>query len=297
MEVIVPVHPKLGCLDGIVILKDALPYYFEGLSTGDLWNRCSSIPVQDTRQPILFSTDGKSPILVTGGHPSLMYRGNAVKRAKSWFQSNYGGGLLKYGYTGWQHGIALATRDVASVPVVKCLMDGLNRQFNTILADHKMPPSTYLFNHAIFTYYADGCDNIGLHSDKERDFQPGSYFVVLKLGASRLFSLADSESKIFWEQPLPAGSLVIVQTGKDSPNAKLKHGVPTQSTITEASGSIVFRCIRTVVPWDDVRANISKSKAMKRKRAKKKLLQAADSQHSVCKKRNKVFTHSKTDCK
>ena len=38
-----------------------------------------------------------------------------------------------------------------------------------------------------FTRYEDEHDFIGHHADKERDFEEGSYFVVFKFGAERMF--------------------------------------------------------------------------------------------------------------
>ena len=102
-------------------------------------------------------------------------------------------------------------------------------------------------------------------ADKEVDFVPGSYFVVFKLGAAR-DSPRRHKDEVFWQQPLEAGTAIIVKTGPGSPNQCCKHGVPVSQVPVGPSGSVVFRCIQTVVPWDHVKRNMVRAKEQKKKR-------------------------------
>ena len=240
---------------------------------------------QDDSKPILFSKTGLDPLMVTGQHPSLHYRGNALKRHKIWLQSNYTDGLLKYGYTGWQHSIAAATRAIESIQPMNAFMNWLNSGvFSKLLQDNNMPPCSIPFNHAIFTRYENEQDYIGMHSDKQKDFFPGSYFVVIKLGSPREFVLTTNQGDEFWRKELPSGTLMIVrakgqegqvgQAGQEGDtacaNSKMKHGVPMSKIKCGPSGSIVFRCIQTVVPWNEVHLNVARAAKQKVKRLENK---------------------------
>ena len=224
---------------------------------------------QPVDQPLQFSELGLHAIMVTGDHPSLRYRGHALKRHKIWCQTGYGRGLLKYGYTGWQHAVSFATRDVRAFPPLETLLVWLNGAFPGMLKRCGLPEQKQRFNHVIFTRYEDGNDFIGMHSDKERDFFVGSYFVVIKLGDARDFVFSYEGETVF-RKKLPVGSMVIVRTG--TANTELKHGVPRlqNGQTCGASGSIVFRCIKTRVPWDTVKQNVAKAARAKTARQNRK---------------------------
>jgi len=250
-------------LDAIVI-PNALQILSSGLfQPSNVFEELSATKKQPVNKAIPISMDGMTPILVTGAHPALHYRGNKLKRHKIWAQTNYTEGMLKYGYTGWQHAIAGATRDIVAYPILDHLMQWLNSNFADICHDNGLPECDGRFNHAIFTRYEDEEDFIGMHSDKEKDFVDGSYFVVFKLGASRNFAFSAND-EIIWQEKLTEGTVIIVKTG--SANQQVKHGVPVMNEMCGPSGSIVFRCIKTVVPWPDVHKNIEKAKMQKKKR-------------------------------
>lgn len=236
-------------------------------------------------QDIAISADGLAPILITGAHPALHYRGNKLKRHKIWAQTNYTDGLLKYGYTGWQHAIAGATRDIAAYPVLDVMLLWLNSNFADILSTYGLPECNGRFNHAIFTRYEDEKDFIGMHSDKEKDFVDGSYFVVFKLGASRDFAFSAND-EIIWQETLTEGTAIIVKTG--SANQQVKHGVPVMNEMCGPSGSIVFRCIKTVIPWADVQKNIETAKMQKKKRKAIKKIKAKNKKKGSGKLRRRI---------
>jgi len=267
--------PTGQLLEDAIIIENALGKYSDGnFDHLTLFESMQSVPRQDSSKPIEMSESGLDPIMIMGDHPALHYRGNALKRHKIWLQTNYKQGMIKYGYTGWQHAISTATRSIKSVPQIDLLMDWLNSGvFAHILLEHNMPPCTLAFNHAIFTRYEDENDFIGFHADKERDFEVDSYFLVVKLGGTRDFVLTDNDSNVFWSEKLPGGTMVIIRaksSGKPAANSLLKHGVPVSLTECGPSGSIVFRCIKTVVPWDEVRENIQKANVQKIKRLENK---------------------------
>ena len=112
-------------------------------------------------------------------------------------------------------------------------------------------------NHWIITKYKDENDNIGFHSDKDRDFEEDSFIVVVKLGAPRLFEFQFSGQKPFWSKKLEEGTAVFMKAknGNDA-NSLIQHGVPSMKEPIGVSGSIVSRSIETVVPWDMVHKNV-----------------------------------------
>jgi len=271
-------------LQDAIVLPGALTSLSNGLfSPEEVFEQLSATEKQPVEEDIPISENGLEPILVTGKHPALHYRGNALKRHKIWAQTLYSQGMLKYGYTGWQHAVAAATRDIRAYPLLDKMMKWLNDNFANVLATHKLPPCNAVFNHAIFTRYEDERDFIGMHRDKEKDFVPGSYFVVFKLGAARNFSFSE-EDEIIWQEILIPGTAIIVKTG--TANQQVKHGVPAMKEACSASGSIVFRCIQTVIPWTEVAKNIDTAKRQKMKRKAAQISRRA-SATSMNMKRNK----------
>lgn len=174
-----------------------------------------------------------------GSHRSLHYRGHSIARTKIWVQAGeWSEGYVKYGYTGWQWAVAAAACHISSSPVLSRLLDTVNSKMKS-----------WKFNHIIVTLYLDGNDFIGFHSDKTGDFEDDSWFLVIKLGAPRPFAFS-LDDQTFFEQVLAAGTAVWVRAkGPNAANELVKHGVPPTSC--GLSGSLVFRAIKTVVPWKE----------------------------------------------
>ena len=228
-----------------------------GRASGPPWPNDKSIP---------FREGGSDPHWIDGKHLALNYRGGAVKRGKIWCQADYASGLRRYGYTGWQHDIGYATHAVESVPPIQRLADRLN--VGLVRSGH------VAHNHWIVTKYSDQEDNIGLHSDKDHDFAENSFFVVIKFGAPRefAFQLAGEKEKPFLVRTLSAGTAIFVRCkAVGAANDIVKHGVPEMDAAVGLSGSIVSRCIRTLVPWDEVARKIAASAKAKAKRKLEKV--------------------------
>lgn len=263
-----PILPNGLPLPDTAIVSLAMQKWSAGeMDPGAVFERLSATRKHPISKAITISKTGKEPVLVTGDHPALHYRGHALKRHKIWAQTDYLRGLLKYGYTGWQHAVSAATRDVVAYPDLNNMLKWLNANFSTWLAECGLAPQTGVFNHVIFTRYEDEKDFIGMHADKESDFIPGTYIVVFKLGCARDFAFSHDDD-IFWQDTLAAGTAIIMKTG--TANACCKHGVPVSRVPVGPSGSIVFRCIKTVVPWPDVKRNIARAMVQKKKRLLKK---------------------------
>jgi ribosomal protein L11 len=241
-------------------------------------------PINHSVDEAIQITDGHDPKWVTGKHPALNYRGNAIQRDKIWLQSEYDQGLKRYGYTGWQWKVSGGTKRDSSIPVVKELFDTVNGKYEL----------QKQMNAFIITRYNSGQDCIGFHSDKTKDFAKGSVFVVIKLGQPRPFEFSWDEpevasakvalkkaekekgdeaaaglkeakanlkhamknrphKEIFFSKELAAGTAIIVGTAA---NARVKHGVPPIEQINHLSGSIVGRCIETVIEWDVIKKKL-----------------------------------------
>ena len=252
--------------------------HFLGIDIGRVWQDLLALPTHPVDQDIAIG-DGRDPKWIPGAHPALNYRGRAVKRDKIWAQSGYDAGLSRYGYTGWQWDVAGGTVRVDALPGLDAIATAVNA---TLGLEHP-------HNNWIVTRYGSGADNIGFHSDKTKDFRPGSCFVVIKCGQPRRFEFSWDEDaivaararvkqcekakegvaearaalraatkgrqypEVFFSRVLSAGTAVIVGTAA---NLRVKHGVPPiegDAGENHVSGSIVGRCIDTVVDWDVVK--------------------------------------------
>ena len=210
-----------------------------GVDPAHIFEELLRVPKHPSDTPIEF--EPQSPVLIEGDHPALKYRGNAIKRHKLWAQTDIDDGCARYGYTGWQWKIAMATKDIESVPWLDRVRIALNRGLEK------------KYNHYICTLYKNGADNIGFHHDKARDFDPDGWVVILKVGGSaRRFQFGeprgDGSPKIVWSKFLEPGTAVFMNAAG---NARVKHGVPEDES-AGPSGSIVARCIKTIIPWDHV---------------------------------------------
>ncbi len=198
----------------------------------------------------------KEAQLIKGTHHALQYRGNALKRNKVWFQTDIDKGYRKYYYTGWQQMISMAQCDIKAMP--KSTQELFNK-LNSIL------PHNGKMNHGIFTSYATGEDNIGAHSDKERDFKKDSWFIIIKLGDARFFDFLEKDKKtgkeeVIWHKKLPAGTALFVKSS--TANKKTLHAVPPMEGVGP-SGSIVFRNIKTIVNWKKQKKEAAKARRKK----------------------------------
>jgi len=217
-----------------------------GLDPDKLWKELLAIPTWPIDKPIPFRKNGDKPHWITGKHKSLHMRGNPIPRAKIWCQSDYSAGLRRYYYAGWKFKIALATHAIEHVPPIRKIADRLNQG---LVRSGQLP-----HNHWIVTRYKDQDDNIKPHPDQEKDFSKNSFFIVIKFGEPRPFAFQlPGHKRPFYNQALSAGTAVFVRCkGASAANWFVNHGVPKMKEDVGLSGSIVSRCITTVIPWDKV---------------------------------------------
>ena len=249
----VPDKYKLRLVDGTILHDTAIiPEFVPKKMADAAWDAVCARPDCDSGMPL--TLDVANPRWVTGERKELNYRGHPIKRDKMWFQRETGTSK-RYGYTGWQWRIALALNLLGSIPALAALVDAMGAMLGL----------THKHNQWIVTRYATGADNIGLHSDKVKDWAEGSTFVVIKLGAPRPFVFTQRVNGVdveIFNQVLQPGTAVIV--GYNA-NQKVKHGVPAVEECGP-SGSIVGRCITTEVEWTEVYRKIAAS-AQARERA------------------------------
>ena len=184
---------------------------------------------------------------VGGDNKALRYRGNTIPRTKIWLQRPpKEGGYLRYGYTGWQWNVLPATVSVEQCPEVLSLAD----QYDEWATARGLPSA----NHYIATRYSDGKDNIGWHSDKDKDIMPGSLITVVKMGAhGRPFEmcLPGEQKSPFFSEVLAPGTAVIMTL---EANLRTKHSVPELGSAGSSgpSGSLVARTITEDFSWTEV---------------------------------------------
>lgn len=246
-----PPRAERLALPGGRILEDAVvwPNFCQealSLDPRDIWSALLALPSWPSDREIPFRPDGGDPHWINGNHRALKMRGHELRRSKIWCQTGYADGLRRYGYTGWQWRVANATHAVECIPRLNLFAARLNA--GMIRSGHRP------HNHFIVTRYDDGADNIGYHSDKDADFAEGSYFVVIKLGPARDFAFREPGATVpFWTRELAAGTAVFVRCkAPGAANDIVQHGVPPTSAAVGVSGSIVSRCIDTLIPWPDV---------------------------------------------
>jgi len=229
-----PVTAEKIC-EGVYVIPNFMQQYL-CVDPDLVFQQLCEVPEHPSDKAIEFQPS--APCLILGDHKALRYRGRAIHRHKIWAQHKIEDGCLRYGYTGWQWAVALATKDVKSMP----WLDALVQKMNSGL---EIP-----HNHWICTVYKDGDDNIGYHHDKMPDVDKNAWIVVLKLGESRRFHFVDPKQgdKVIWERLLPAGTAILMD---GVGNSIVKHGVPVDKGVGK-SGSIVGRKITTVIPWDKV---------------------------------------------
>lgn len=226
----------------------------------DVWSEITSLPTWPQSRSIPLREDGSDPHWIPGDHPALHYRGNALKREKIWLQyrSDFEHRVIRrYNYTGWQWPILYATHAVEAMP------ESLQNLISKLNAWYARKGVRERLNHFILTKYASGKDNIGFHSDKDRDFAPETHFVVIKLGAPRPFAFRmKGESEPFYCKTLPAGTAVFVRCcahEHSDANSRVQHAVPAMSEEVGASGSLVARVIRTTVAFAEAAEGIRKA--------------------------------------
>ena len=200
--------------------------------------------------------------LIMGDYHALRYRGNALNRHKVWWQDDISKGYRKYYYTGWQQMIATAQCDTTAMPKS---VQGLMAKLNEYLDEQEED----MMNHGIYTFYRNGEDSIGRHSDKLPTIKDNSWIVVLKLGEPRLFEITSLEGKVLFCEKLSPGTAVFMRS--DTANATTKHAVPVTEEKTGASGSVVFRNITESVAWP-----VQQRRAERAREAKFKLRASKD---------------------
>ena len=246
----VPLSQKLRLLDGTVLHDTAIiKDFFTVSEVQTVWEAVCALPKSPSDKPLEMNFE--KPKWVTGKHIASNDDGREIPREKMWFQRNIDN-MLRYGYTGWQWAVAAGTYRLGTVPHLEALIDKMDEKLGL---EHTL-------NHWIVTHYASGAHNIPMHSDKVIDWKAGSTFVVIKLGAPRLFvftQFVDGKDVEIFSEVLEPGTAVIV--GYDA-NQRVKHGVPPVED-SAPSGSIVGWCIETVIPWLDVHKNMAIEEANK----------------------------------
>jgi hypothetical protein len=104
---------------------------------------------------------------IDGTHKALHFRGNPIKRRKIWAQRGpTSKGIRRYGYTGWQWKVLLATVDVAQIHELTAMLEKYDEWCDAMGIPRP--------DHYIITLYEDGSYSIDWHYDKTPDITPGS---------------------------------------------------------------------------------------------------------------------------
>ncbi len=107
---------------------------------------------------------------------------------------------------------------------------------------NEINPDHSLYTSVLGNYYRTGVDNIGKHSDDEKDLIPDSFISSLSLGTERFFDIYDKENdKKVLRLTLENGSLLLM--GKNIQKL-YKHAVPKQLKIKEGRINLTWRVVK-----------------------------------------------------
>ncbi len=102
----------------------------------------------------------------------------------------------------------------------------------------KIFSNKYTFNYVLANRYKDGSNNIGMHSDNEKDLQ--GPIVCISLGSSRFFDFKGIYNNLKKRIILENGSMLVM---KGTTQKYYKHGIPLQKKINDSRISLTFRII------------------------------------------------------
>jgi alkylated DNA repair dioxygenase AlkB len=125
-------------------------------------------------------------------------------------------------------GYKYSTTLMRSIP----LTDGLKEMLDTV---NEMFEAE--FNGILVNTYLDGNDNIGRHSDNEKDLSPVGV-VAISYGAVRKFRIRDKAGKIVKDIPTTSGSILWM---KGDFQKEFTHEIPVEKKIKMARTSFTFR--------------------------------------------------------
>jgi len=232
--------PFLQIADGVYVV----PHFMQqiGLDPAEAWNALQNLPRWPEDKKIV--RDGNDPWVLPSSHESLNHDKQELKCKEFWGQTDYEAGHVLYGCTGGRSSMAGAAKRIEAVPAFEKVLHAVN--------DGLAKPA----NHILATCYDDGADHMGWHDDEMADLDPDAWILVLQLGAARDFEFGTSSKKpeTLWGRQLPAGTAVFVNRVG---NSLVKRRIP-RSNLSEASGSLVMRCVKTIIPWEKVDAEIAK---------------------------------------
>ena len=138
-------------------------------------------------------------------------------------------GLSQYTYSG-------TTFDTKEVPpIIQRYIDWANNY-------HQHGNSTY--NMVLINWYHNGNDNIGWHTDNEKEIIPGTDVMTISFGQSRMFKVKhNTDKELARNFPTQHNGYIIM--GGDFQN-EFKHSIPktTKKTSQSPRISITFRCFQ-----------------------------------------------------
>jgi 2OG-Fe(II) oxygenase superfamily len=172
----------------------------------------------------------------------MKYRGKPIKRSKFFINMTGDPGVLaKYSYPGFQYAAMPHYLEDDAIPILKPLMQ-------------KLPELGMVFTQAIGTLYETGQDNIGWHSDKQRDIHKNSQILDISLGSERTFLLRNEATGMQEKVVMKAGSAILLSTDT---NERCKHAVLPEVR-AGARISLVFRHIKTTITAKELEAKLRK---------------------------------------
>ena len=115
--------PGRRVADGVYVVEKFVQRELQ-LDPDELFKQLLAVPEHPADKPIEF--DPMTPCRIPGDHPALSYRGRPIKRSKIWAQPDAEKACIRYGYTGWQYPIALATKDLSALPWLQQFAKRLN---------------------------------------------------------------------------------------------------------------------------------------------------------------------------
>ncbi len=103
----------------------------------------------------------------------------------------------------------------------------------------KLFSNKYSFNYVLGNRYQNGSNNIGMHSDNEKDLE--GPIVCISLGSSRFLDFKGIYNNLKERINLENGSMLVMDGNTQK---YYKHGIPLQKKVNDTRISLTFRIIK-----------------------------------------------------
>jgi len=199
-------------------------------------------------------------VLGLDSSPKWLERGHSASSKSTdvlTLQTRFEEAMVRFGNFDFRWFQAYANGSLERLPELEDILEKLNscEQWFGTLGRTELEK---MYNHTEIVR-GDSEATLGLRKTKVADFHADTKEICFLLGASRPFEVRlRRTNELLFRETLPPGSMVV-----NSIAVKNKHvvfyGMPPTAKSTETSALVVFRAIRKVIPWSEVKGNVERA--------------------------------------